>query len=209
MGGVTMSTVGIMILIVLFCVLQVAFFGKAEKRWKKYIPLILSALGTVTGIGIYLMAYIPYSLNWQSLSVVSENQYFALTICVLFAPCLIGSIFGILCSVYLKGGKIAYFLPFILFLVLYLVLAVTGFGLISLKEIIYLALFLVSGILFVRNIPWGCAPGMIPAVIFILMSTQDTGQVINIERPLGIFLCVYFVVCGLWVFIKRRRERNE
>ena len=204
-----MSTVGIMILMVLFCVLQVGFLIKAEKRWKKYLPLILSALGTVIGIGIYLIAYIFYSLNWQSLSVLSENQYFALAICVLFAPCLIGSILGIICSVYLKGGEIAYFIPFILFLVVYLVFAVTGVGLISVKEIIYLTLFLVSGVLLVRNIPWGCVLGMIPAVVFILMSMRETGQVVNIEKPLGIFLCVYFAVCGLWVFIKRRRESNE
>ena len=106
---------------------------------------------------------------------------------------------GILCSAYLKGGKILFFVPFILFLVVYLVMAVTGFGIISAKEVLYLALFLVGGILLVRNNLLGSAMGMIPAVIFFFMNTQYTGQVINIERPLGIILCAYFAGCGLWV----------
>lgn len=146
-----MSTVGVILLIILFCVLQVVFLKRADKKWKKYLPLIISTIGVMIGVAIYLIAYIPYSLNWESLSVLSENQYFALTICVLFAPCLIGSVLGIICSVYMKGGKILFFVPFILFLVVYLVMAVTGFGMISVKEVIYLVLFLVGGILLVRN----------------------------------------------------------
>mgnify|MGYP003290598069 CR=1 FL=1 len=194
-----MSTVGVILLMVLFCVLQVVFLKRADKKWKKYLPLITSVIGVMIGVGIYFIAYIPYLLNRESLSVLSENQYFALTICVLFTPCLIGSVLGILCSAYLKGGKILFFVPFIMFLVVYLVMAVTGFGMISVKEVIYLVLFLTGGILLVRNNLLGSAMGMIPAVIFIFMSTQYTGQVINIERPLGIILCAYFAGCGLWV----------
>ena len=197
-----MSTVGVILLMVLFCVLQVIFLRKADKKWNKYLPLIISAIGVVIGIVIYFIAYIPYSLNWQSLSVLSENQYFALTICVLLTPCLIGSVLGIICSAYLKGGKILFFVPFILFLIVYLVMVVTGFGMISVKEAIYLVLFLTGGILLVRNNLLGSAFGIVPALIFIFISTQNTGQVVNIELPLGIILCAYFVGCGIWVTIK-------
>ena len=43
---------------------------------------------------------------------------------------------------------------------------------------------------------------MIPGIVFVWMSTNDTGQVINIELPLGIAIIGFFVGCGIGIYRK-------
>ena len=51
---------------------------------------------------------------------------------------------------------------------------------------------------------WGGAFGLIPAGAFMYMSTRYTGQVINIELPLGIGIAVYYIICSIVVYKKKR-----
>lgn len=44
--------------------------------------------------------------------------------------------------------------------------------------------------------------GIVPGLQLILMSTQYTGQVMNIEGPLGIAVVAFFALCGIRVFKK-------
>lgn len=52
---------------------------------------------------------------------------------------------------------------------------------------------------------WGCVFGLVPAFHLMYMSTQYTGQVINIEFPLGIITAVYVLACGFGVWKKKRK----
>lgn len=96
-----MSILSVILLVMFFCIVQGVLFRKAKKKYVKYMPAFLSMAGIAIGLLIYLISYIPYILKMYSQSVLSENQYFAVVICVLFMPCFIGSLFGIIVSKFL------------------------------------------------------------------------------------------------------------
>ena len=64
------------------------------------------------------------------------------------------------------------------------------------------ALLWVGGFLLHKRKIWGILFGLLPALHLLYMSTQSTGQVINIEMPLGIITALYVIACGLWVWKK-------
>ncbi len=66
------------------------------------------------------------------------------------------------------------------------------------------ALLWVSGILHGKGKLWGSLFGLIPSVHILYMGTQHTGQVIDLELPLGILMTVYVLGCGFWVWKKGR-----
>ena len=100
--------------------------------------------------------------------------------------------------------KILYFIPFILFVVVYLIMAIVGFSVISIEEVAWLLAFFVSGLLLDKGKFWGGAFGLIPAGAFMYMSTRYTGQVINIELPLGIGIAVYYIISSIVVYKKKK-----
>ena len=59
-----------------------------------------------------------------------------------------------------------------------------------------------GGFLLNKGKVWGGLFGLLPAIHLLYMSTQTTGQVINIEMPLGIITALYVVACGFWVWKK-------
>ena len=198
-----MRTITVILLAILFCVWQIAFLKKVKSTWKKYIPTAIGGVGVIIGLVICFISYIPYAAKMYSQSTLSENQYFAITICVLFAPCLVGGLLGIVLEKFFGKRQMLYFLPFILSLITYLAAAFLGLGMISVKELIWLALFLMSGFLISDEKVWGCLFGMIPGIVFIWMSTNDTGQVINIELPLGLIIIGFYLGCGAGIYRKR------
>ena len=58
----------------------------------------------------------------------------------------------------------------------------------------------ISGFIMNRGNAWGAAVGLLPAAHLIYMSTQNTGQVINIELPLGLIIMLYFTACGFVIW---------
>lgn len=64
--------------------------------------------------------------------------------------------------------------------------------------------FFASRLLLDKGKFWGGAFGLIPAAAFMYMSTRYTGQVINIELPLGIVIAVYYIICSMVVYKKKR-----
>ena len=203
-----MNTFSVIFLVVLFCITQIVLFKKVNKKWVKYLPTIVGAVGVAIGFAIYYISYIPFLLKLQSQSVVSENQYFALSICILFMPCLIGGLLGIVLVKFLGKKQILYFLPFILSVIIYLGAAFLGLGLISGKEVVWLALYLISGFLLSNEKIWGCVFGMIPGIVFVWMSTIYTGQVINIELPLGLVIIGFYLGCGIGLYRKRYKQNK-
>ena len=57
------------------------------------------------------------------------------------------------------------------------------------------ALLWLGGWFLARGKPWGGLIGLVPAVHLLYMSTRSTGQVVNIELPLGLVTAVYVGVC--------------
>ena len=51
---------------------------------------------------------------------------------------------------------------------------------------------------------WGSLGGVIVGLVLIYMSTQYTGQVIDIERPLGIVFLVYYLICGILLYRNKK-----
>ena len=197
-----MSAISVILLAIIFCIIQISLLKKGNRKWMKYLPTAIGGIGVVVGIAIYYISYIPFLLELQLQSVLSENQYLGLTVCILFMPCLVGALLGIVMKKFLGKKQFLYFLPFIIFIVVYIAAVIMGLGMISVKEVIWIALFLISGFLLSKEKVWGCLFGMIPGIVFVWMSTKDTGQVINIELPLGIAIIGFFVGCGIGIYRK-------
>lgn len=197
-----MSAISVILLAIIFCIIQISLLKKGNRKWMKYLPTAIGGIGVVLGFAIYYISYIPFLLELQSQSVLSENQYLGLTVCILFMPCLVGALLGIIMKKFIGKKQFLYFLPFIIFIVAYMGAVIMGLGMISVKEVMWIALFLISGFLLSKEKVWGCLFGMIPGIVFVWMSTKDTGQVINIELPLGIAIIGFFVGCGIGIYRK-------
>ena len=197
-----MSAISVILLSIIFCIIQISLLKKVNRKWMKYLPTAIGGIGVVVGIAIYYISYRPFLLELQSQSVLSENQYLGLTVCILFMPCLVGALLGIIMKKFFGKKQFLYFLPFIISIVVYIAAVLMGLGMISVKEVIWIALFLISGFLLSKEKVWGCLFGMIPGIVFVWMSTNDTGQVINIELPLGIAIIGFFVGCGIGIYRK-------
>lgn len=99
--------------------------------------------------------------------------------------------------------KILYFIPTIIFTLFYgFVIYIAGIGSVFPIVACWLASLWMAGILLIKDIWWGGLLGCIPALCFIYMGTQDTGQIIN-ETPIGIVLLVYYVLCCYVVYRKK------
>lgn len=99
-----------------------------------------------------------------------------------------------------------YFIPAIIALLVYLILAITsGFG--SIAPFVWIAILLmfVAAIVMTYGKWYGCLVGLAVGMVLIYMSTQYTGQVIN-EMPLGIVVCGFYLVSGIVV---KKKHSNQ
>ena len=105
--------------------------------------------------------------------------------------------------------KVLYFAPGVTALVLYGLPALSG-GLGAMHGAVwfFIALLFVSALLLWRGKWWGCLGGVLAGMVLIDMSTRYTGQVIEIEGPLGILFCIYYGLCGLMVWKKESAQRS-
>ena len=67
---------------------------------------------------------------------------------------------------------------------------------------VWIVLLWLSAFLLNKGKVWGSLFGLLPAIHLLYMSSQSTGQVINIEMPLGIITALYVVACGFWIWMK-------
>lgn len=105
--------------------------------------------------------------------------------------------------------KIVYYIPSIIFVAFYGWLTVNfGFGGISSIAYVWIALLLGSAVLLSYGKFWGGVFGMLTGAYWVYMSTIDTGQVINIEMPLGLVMLVYFALCSGYVFHKNKVKKS-
>ena len=100
--------------------------------------------------------------------------------------------------------KIIYFLPAIIFTAFYgFIIIVTGLPVLQLVYV-GIALFIISGTLLCKKKFWGALLGIIPGGYLMYMRTIDTGQIINIELPLGIIVTVFYFICGIYVYVRNK-----
>ena len=93
--------------------------------------------------------------------------------------------------------KVIYFTPAIFGLVFYCFLAVfSGFGAIHPTVWLCIVALFVSAVLMSKKKWYGCIPGVLVGILLIWMSFQSTGQVIDIEMPLGIALILFYILSG-------------
>jgi len=102
--------------------------------------------------------------------------------------------------------KIIFYVPAIIFTILYGLVAISNIGVISSIVVIWLALFFISGFTLSKNISWGSLLGALPAIHLIYMGTQETGQVIN-EMPIGVIVLIFYITCGY--FIRRNNKTSN
>ena len=73
----------------------------------------------------------------------------------------------------------------------------SGFGAIHPAVWLCIGMLFVSAVLMAQK-KWFCGiPGILVGIILIGMSFQSTGQVIDIERPLGIIMILFYILSGL------------
>jgi hypothetical protein len=65
-----------------------------------------------------------------------------------------------------------------------------------------------AGFLMSKDKWWGCFGGVAVGIFLIYMGLQETGQIIK-EWPLGIILCAYYIVCGIFIFIRHTTKITE
>ena len=93
--------------------------------------------------------------------------------------------------------KVLYFAPAILGLMFYSLLTVfSGFGAIHPAVWLCIAMLFVSAVLMTKKKSFGCIPGILVGILLIWMSFQSTGQVIDIEMPLGVALILFYILSG-------------
>ncbi len=100
--------------------------------------------------------------------------------------------------------KAIFYLPAVLGLAIYGILGiVSGFNVISPFVWTNIALLFISALILHMEKWYGCIGGLIVGGSLIYMSTQYTGQVIDIERPLGFVLGTYYLICGIVIYKKK------
>ncbi len=95
------------------------------------------------------------------------------------------------------------YIPAALFTAFYLFAGISGAGIEVSMVLIWLVCFWASAFLLHKGFFWGGIFGIIPAIHMIYMGTQYTGQVINIEIPLGIALLIFYGILGFCLWKKR------
>lgn len=71
----------------------------------------------------------------------------------------------------------------------------------SSNGMVFVILLFIAAFMLNKNKWWGSLFGVIVGVALVWMSFQYTGQPIDIERPIGIVLCLFYAICGTISFL--------
>ena len=100
--------------------------------------------------------------------------------------------------------KFLYLLPAVLICMLYMLLAALAGGIGGFQPIayLYIACPILAGIFLRRDKWWGCLFGIAMGAVLLYMGSQTTGQVMELERPLGLAFVIYYTIMGLVCYKK-------
>ena len=104
--------------------------------------------------------------------------------------------------------KLIFFLPAILFSLIYGAAILSSAGSVMPPAYIWIALFIISGVLLMKGQWWGGLIGALPGIHMIYMSTVNTGQIINIELPLGIVVIIFELICCGYALKRSKGEHR-
>ena len=99
--------------------------------------------------------------------------------------------------------KLIGYIPAILFTTLYLYVWMAGGNFTMSMVVIWIVCLWLSAFFLHKGLFWGGVFGLFPAIHMIYMGTQYSGQVINIEIPLGIILILFYGIYGFYLWKKR------
>ena len=106
----------------------------------------------------------------------------------------------------MPGGSEMFYIPAVCALLFYGGIALSGsIGSVAPAAWLFVALLFAAAFTMAKGKWWGCLFGVAVGAKLIQMSTVYTGQVIDIERPMGIALCAFYIICGIFVYRRRRR----
>ena len=100
--------------------------------------------------------------------------------------------------------KLIGYIPAILFTTLYLYVWMAGGNFTMSMVVIWIVCLWLSAFFLHKGLFWGGVFGLFPAIHMIYMGTQYSGQVINIEIPLGIALMLFYGIFGVYLWRKRK-----
>ncbi len=107
--------------------------------------------------------------------------------------------------------KILYLTPAIVVCVFYLLMAILVGGISGFQPIVllYMGAPILAAWLLLKKKWWGCIPGLVLGGYLLWMGSQYTGQVMNIERPLGIVFLGYYLAMGMLCFGSSKRTSRR
>lgn len=97
--------------------------------------------------------------------------------------------------------KVLFFIPAMLSIVFYASASLLGLAL-SPMAYLWIAAYLSGGVLLAKGVFWGGAVGLLPGLYLMYASTQEHGQVLPGELPVGIIIVAFYLLCG--VLVRRR-----
>ena len=98
--------------------------------------------------------------------------------------------------------KLLYFIPAIVFGLVYCLLLVEGQGPILWYGWMFLVLMIVSGIILAKKKWWGSVPGVGIGIFFVCSGLANEYAILP-EWQVGIVLILYYIFCGVFVTSKR------
>lgn len=103
----------------------------------------------------------------------------------------------------MRMKKILYFIPAIVFGLLYSLLIVEGQGPILWHGWLFLTLMIVSGILLAKRKWWGAIPGVVIGVFFICSGLTNEYAILP-EWQVGIVLVLYYIFSSVFATSKNK-----
>lgn len=185
------------IMISLICmVVQGDLYRKTDKKILKYLPLLVSCLGFIASLVIYLVSYIG-----TIQSGLLAYGTFALFLMILFGMAIGGCLMGIFAS-----KTTIYYIPALLATFFYGTFSlIDGIG--EIHSVVWFVLLCMysASILLSKDKWYGCLIYTCVGLFLVYMGMQETGQVVK-EWPFGVVLIVYSILCG---YLSYKHSREE
>ena len=105
--------------------------------------------------------------------------------------------------------KIIFFLPAIIPCLFY-GMVILEFGASFIHPFVWVAIgsLVIAGVLMSKGKWWGCFGGILVGILLIYMGLQETDQIIK-EWPIGVILCLYYVICGMYIMRRKSTMKFE